>query len=268
MLVIFVEFLYISLSREVVQSPKIVVNFTETMRSYTVKENNIGSVVSEIRRYRHTQHTQTDTHVRSFYLMITIVFQVNINVDLNSSDPCNKCGQPIETVRFNRLSKWHLKVDNMKEKIDKGQVMYIDILQDAFDIYREGMAMEVKNDFYLYFSANFVFRSLLACEEPPQDLITIEIVEVEDICNKLLEHHKKLYHDNSLQIGMLYMEIATVIRMFKSTSSVINVKKLLQESLRIHELFYTRDSDIYKRLVADILIISRGGEGVLDLDFD
>ena len=107
----------------------------------------------------------------------------------------------------------------MKEKIDKGQVMYIDKLQDAFDIYREGMAMEVKNDFYLYFSANFVFRSLLACEEPPQALT----IEIEDICNKILEHHKKLYHVNSLHIGLLYMEIATVIRMLKSTSSVINV---------------------------------------------
>ncbi len=135
--------------------------------------------------------------------------------------------------------------------------MDTDVLKDAFAIYREGLAMEVKNDFYLYLSAYFVFRSLLAVEEPPQVIkSTFEMAEVEDICKKQLEHQKKLYHDNSLHIGLLYMEIVTVIRMFKSRSSEFNVKKLLKESLRIHELFYTKDSDLYKRLATNILIQS------------
>ncbi len=39
----------------VVPSPKIVINLTGHMRSYPVKENTIGSVVSEILWYRHKQ---------------------------------------------------------------------------------------------------------------------------------------------------------------------------------------------------------------------
>jgi len=182
---------------------------------------------------------------------------VNANADLNSSGLCSICNQPIETVRLYRYTKWHLRVDKIKDNINKGQAMDIDVLKDAFAIYREGLAMEVKNDFYLYLSAYFVFRSLLAVEEPPQVIkSTFEMAEVEDICKKQLEHQKKLYHDNSLHIGLLYMEIVTVIRMFKSRSSEFNVKKLLKESLRIHELFYTKDSDLYKRLATNILIQS------------
>ena len=43
-------FLAISLGRVVVLSPKIVINLFRTVRSYPVKENHIGSAVSEIRR--------------------------------------------------------------------------------------------------------------------------------------------------------------------------------------------------------------------------
>ena len=46
--------------RVVAPSPKIVINLPRIMRGYIVKENHIGSVVSEILRYTHT-HTDPVT---------------------------------------------------------------------------------------------------------------------------------------------------------------------------------------------------------------
>ncbi len=53
----------ISLGRVVlvVPSPKIVINLPGTYRSYLVKENPIGSAVSDVLRYRQT-NKQTDRH--------------------------------------------------------------------------------------------------------------------------------------------------------------------------------------------------------------
>ena len=56
----------ISLGREVIPSPKIVINLSGTYEIYPVKENLIGSAISEILRYKQTNR-QTDRHISTLY---------------------------------------------------------------------------------------------------------------------------------------------------------------------------------------------------------
>ena len=61
-------FRVISLGRVVVLSLKIVINLPGSMRSYPVKENNTGSAVSEIIRYKHTdKHTDKQIDILLLY---------------------------------------------------------------------------------------------------------------------------------------------------------------------------------------------------------
>ena len=61
-----------SLGRVVLPSPRIVIFFPGPIRSYTVKENHIGSVVNEILRYRQTENLLF--YHMNIYIMFVSIF--------------------------------------------------------------------------------------------------------------------------------------------------------------------------------------------------